>query len=181
MLGTLPFVKILTRLEWFLNLCHPVLKCHKCNGCLNAMFTSNLDFSLKLFSKCLWHSPFVFRSYLLSTMNKCFRVHKYLGSLFGGVLKMSLSFCWSAHPHVTLIKCLKGHKSLGLLCNVKIKSLSQWVSEWVTRSPIELFCYLWFLVCICWFMAVICRFLAVICGSWWLSCTIVSYWAVLDS
>ena len=25
---------------------------------------------------------------------------------------MSLSFCWSAHLHVTLIKCLKGHKSL---------------------------------------------------------------------
>ena len=45
---------------------------------------------------------------------------------------------------ITLIKCLKGHKSLGSLCNVKIKkslseSVSEWVSEWVTRSPIELF------------------------------------------
>ena len=37
---------------------------------------------------------------------------------------------------VILIKCLKGHKSLGSLCNVKSKSES--VSEWVTRSPIEL-------------------------------------------
>ena len=36
---------------------------------------------------------------------------------------------------ITLIKCLKGHKSLGSLCNVKSKS--QWVSQWVTRSPIE--------------------------------------------
>ena len=39
-----------------------------------------------------------------------------------------------------LIKCLKGYKSLGSLCNVKIKmSLTQSVSESVTRSPIELF------------------------------------------
>ena len=36
---------------------------------------------------------------------------------------------------VTLIKCLKGHKSPGSLCNVKSKST---VSESVTRSPIEL-------------------------------------------
>ena len=34
---------------------------------------------------------------------------------------------------ITLIKCLKGHKSLGSLCNVKIKSPS------VTKLPIELF------------------------------------------
>ena len=39
-----------------------------------------------------------------------------------------------------MIKCLKGYKSLGSLCNVKIKkSLSESVSESVTRSPIELF------------------------------------------
>ena len=37
---------------------------------------------------------------------------------------------------ITLIKCLKGHKSLGSLRNVKSKSQS--VSESVTRSPIEL-------------------------------------------
>ena len=37
---------------------------------------------------------------------------------------------------ITLIKYLKGHKSLGSLCNVKIKSHS--VSQSVTRSPIEL-------------------------------------------
>ena len=39
------------------------------------------------------------------------------------------------------LKCLKGFKSLGSLCNVKIKShsVSQSVSQWVTRSPIELF------------------------------------------
>ena len=40
---------------------------------------------------------------------------------------------------ITLIKCLKGHKSLGSLCNVKSKStVSQSVTELVTRSPIEL-------------------------------------------
>ena len=38
---------------------------------------------------------------------------------------------------ITPIKCLKGHKSLGSLCNVKSKS-PQWVSQSVTRSPIEL-------------------------------------------
>ena len=37
----------------------------------------------------------------------------------------------------TLIKCLKGYKSLGSLCNVEIKN--HWVSQLVTRSPIELF------------------------------------------
>ena len=38
-----------------------------------------------------------------------------------------------------LITLLKGHKSLGSLCNVKSKStVSQSVSQWVTRSPIEL-------------------------------------------
>ena len=41
---------------------------------------------------------------------------------------------------ITLIKCLKGHKSLGSLCYVKSKStVTDWVSDWVTRSPIELF------------------------------------------
>ena len=49
----------------------------------------------------------------------------------------------------TLMKCLKGHKSLGslgsVLCMSKVKVpsvsewLSDWVSQWVTRSPIELF------------------------------------------
>ena len=41
---------------------------------------------------------------------------------------------------ITLIKCLKGHKSQGSLCNVKRKSecVSDRVSESVTRSPIEL-------------------------------------------
>ena len=41
---------------------------------------------------------------------------------------------------ITLSKCLKGHKSLGSLCNVKSKSiLSEWLSHWVTRSPRHLF------------------------------------------
>ena len=45
---------------------------------------------------------------------------------------------------ITLIKCLKGHRSLGSLFDVKSKStlsesVSESVSEWVTRSPIELF------------------------------------------
>ena len=36
---------------------------------------------------------------------------------------------------ITLVKCLKGHKSVGSLCNVKSKST---VSQSVTRLPIEL-------------------------------------------
>ena len=44
--------------------------------------------------------------------------HKYLGLLLGGVLKMSLSlsiFLVMSCLLITLNKCLKGHKSLGLL------------------------------------------------------------------
>ena len=50
---------------------------------------------------------------------------------------------------ISLIKCLKGQKCLGLLFNVKNQKwlshsvsdqwVSEWVSQWVTRSPIELF------------------------------------------
>ena len=49
---------------------------------------------------------------------------------------------------ISLIKCLKGQKCLGLHFNVKNQKwltqslsdqwVSEWVSEWVTRSPIEL-------------------------------------------
>ena len=39
---------------------------------------------------------------------------------------------------ITLIKCLKGHKSLGSLCCCVFQKVSQSVSESVTRSPIEL-------------------------------------------
>ena len=48
------------------------------------------------------------------------------------IVKMLVRSCFL----ITLIKCLKGHKSLGSLCNVKSKS--DWLSESVTRSPIEL-------------------------------------------
>ena len=44
------------------------------------------------------------------------------------IVKMLVRSCFL----ITLIKCLKGHKSLGSLCNVKSKS--QWVSEWVSES-----------------------------------------------
>ena len=85
-------------------------------------------------------------------MNKCLKGHKSLGLLLGGVLKMSLSLSLSLYLSlsiflvmscflITLIKCLKGCKSLGSLCNVKSKSqlVSDSVSDLVTRSPIELF------------------------------------------
>ena len=39
---------------------------------------------------------------------------------------------------ITLIKCLKGHKSLGSLCNVTKVKVTQWLTDAVTRSPIEL-------------------------------------------
>ena len=42
-------------------------------------------------------------------------------------------------PLITLIKCLKDHKALGSLWLLESKTwLSDSVSEWVTRSPIEL-------------------------------------------
>ena len=40
---------------------------------------------------------------------------------------------------ITLNKCLKGHKSLGLLFVCQLVKSWQLVSQWVTRSPIELF------------------------------------------
>ena len=51
-------------------------------------------------------------------------------------IKMLVRSCFL----ITLIKCLKGHKCLGSLCNVKSKSywVTEWLSELVTRSPIEL-------------------------------------------
>ena len=56
---------------------------------------------------------------------------------FRKILRFSIKV-WDFRKN--LIKCLKGYKSLESLCNVKIKkSLSEWVSESVTRSPIELF------------------------------------------
>ena len=56
-----------------------------------------------------------------------------LSKLSKKVVKMSVRSCFL----ITLIKCLKGHKSLGSLCNVKIKrslthSLSDSVSDKVT-------------------------------------------------
>ena len=38
------------------------------------------------------------------------------------IVKQKLSKCWSCFL-ITPIKCLKGHKSLGSLCNVKSKSI----------------------------------------------------------
>ena len=57
-------------------------------------------------------------------------------------LKISENFCKSVRSCllITLIKCLKGHKSLGSLfvCQLVKSLVSQWVTQWVTRSPIEL-------------------------------------------
>ena len=57
---------------------------------------------------------FFVMSCLLITLNKCLKGHKSLGLLWGGVLKMSLSLSLSLY------------------------FLLVWVSDWVTRSPIEL-------------------------------------------
>ena len=40
---------------------------------------------------------------------------------------------------ITLIKCLKGHMSLRSLFVCQSVKYCEWVTEWVTRSPIELF------------------------------------------
>ena len=42
-------------------------------------------------------------------------------------------------PLITVIKCLKGQKSLGLLFVCQSVKYRELVSQWVTRSPIELF------------------------------------------
>ena len=74
-----------------------------------------------------------------------------MGSLFEGALLMYLSFVIvfvfvfvivfffvRSFLLITLIKCLKGHKSLGSLFHCVFKKVCQSVSQWVTRSPIEL-------------------------------------------
>ena len=63
-------------------------------------------------------------------------------------VKLYLSKCIFSCLSISLIKCLKGQKCLGLLFNVKNQKwlsdqsvsewVSEWVSQWVTRSPIEL-------------------------------------------
>ena len=77
---------------------------------------------------------FLVMSCLLITLNKCLKGHKSLGLLLGGVLKMHLSLSLSLKLNfslslylslsiflvmscllITLIKCLKVHKSLGSL------------------------------------------------------------------
>ena len=100
---------------------------------------------------CLWNAfqyvkPFPFRgvwtlSWCLTKYNliMCtFSLDWYdLGMLklskFSKILKMSVRSCLL----ISLIKCLKGHRSLGSLFDVKSNSTLN--SQWVTRSPIEQF------------------------------------------
>ena len=58
-------------------------------------------------------------------------------------LCLCISFCHClflvrSYLLITLIKCLKGHKSLGSLICCLFKKVTYSLSEWVTRSPIEL-------------------------------------------
>ena len=77
-------------------------------------------------------------------MSKIFKIVKKFQncqkfSKLSKIVKMLVRSCFL----ITVIKCLKGHWSLGSLFNVKkqkvAQSLSHSVREWVTRSPIELF------------------------------------------
>ena len=91
--------------------------------------------------KCCPVSLLIARSQRLSCIqvlncqncSQCLKCHKSLGLLLGGVLKMSLSLSLSLYLSlsiflvmscllITLNKCLKGHKSLRLLCSV-VKTL----------------------------------------------------------
>ena len=59
--------------------------------------------------------------------------------VFVFVFVFVIVFFWvRSCPLITLIKCLKGHKSLGSLCCCVFQKVPYWVSESVTRSPIEL-------------------------------------------
>ena len=70
----------------------------------------------------------------LKNCQKCQNSQKL--SKLSKIVKMLVRSCFL----ITLIKCLKGHKSLGSLfvCQLVKSSVSEWVSQWVTRSPIEL-------------------------------------------
>ena len=89
---------------------------------------------------------FLVKSCLLITLIKCRKVHKSLALLLGGILKMYLSLSLSLYLYLSLSlplsilfghvmsshhseKCLKGHKSLGLLLGCVLKmSLSLFLS-----------------------------------------------------
>ena len=71
------------------------------------------------FSKCTF-----FRSYLLKMyFSKCISQNDFLKMYFSKYI-----FCL----FITLIKCLKSNKSLGLFFNAKNQKLSQSVSDWVS-------------------------------------------------
>ena len=65
----------------------------------------------------------------LSKLSKIVKIVKNCQKNCQQIVKMLVRSCFL----ITLIKCLKGHKSLGSLCNVKSKStVSQWVTELVS-------------------------------------------------
>ena len=109
-----------------------VLNCQKCNQCLKCHVSGHKNFQKfsKIVTNCQKLSKIVKNCQNCQKLSKLSKLSKIVK-----IVKMLVRSCFL----ITVIKCLKGHWSLGLLFNVKKqKWLSESVSEWVTRSPIEL-------------------------------------------
>ena len=63
---------------------------------------------------------------IIKIVKKCQNCQKL--SKLSKIVKMLVRSCF----FITLIKCLKGHRSLGSLFNVKKQKVAQWVSESVS-------------------------------------------------
>ena len=69
--------------------------------------------------------------YEINNLYACVKFMSLCCLFFGHFTHLPLWYIWvRSCLLITLIKCLKGHKSVGLLFNVKIKST---VSEWVSQ------------------------------------------------
>ena len=86
--------------------------------------------TLKNCQKCQKLSKMSKLSKIVQTIKNCencWKMSKKMSKLLKKIVKMLVRSCFL----ITLIKCLKGHKSLRSLCNVKSKStVSDWVSQW---------------------------------------------------
>ena len=82
-------------------------------------------------------NQFFSREMLLSQKINCFSENQFVSLVKFIFYREIVRSCLL----ITLIKCLKGHRSLGSLfvCQLVKSSVSEWVSQSVTRSPIELF------------------------------------------
>ena len=112
-----------------------VLNCQKCNQCLMCQVSGYKSLAL-LFEGEIW---------MFSENQKFFQKSEIFPKIwnFSENLKFFLiseNFSKIFCQLITLITCLKGSKSLRMLYGSVFQQcgLTDWLSEWVTRSPIEL-------------------------------------------